>query len=110
MLSHIVEFSPATLELVLAALLLLVVVGFPLGVVAASSNGRWPDHLVRDFCLSGWVTPTCLGAVVLAVFVTVLAFSLLGGGRRDILDPRSRKALAGTGPPTGMAAVPETSE
>jgi peptide/nickel transport system permease protein len=30
----------------------------------------------------------------LAVFVTVLAFSLLGDGLRDILDPRSRRALA----------------
>ncbi len=29
----------------------------------------------------------------LAVFVTVLAFSLLGDGLRDILDPRSRRAL-----------------
>lgn len=30
----------------------------------------------------------------LAVFVTVLAFSLLGDGLRDILDPRSRRVLA----------------
>ncbi len=29
----------------------------------------------------------------LAVFVTVLAFSLLGDGLRDVLDPRSRRAL-----------------
>jgi peptide/nickel transport system permease protein len=31
-----------------------------------------------------------------AVFVTVLAFSLLGDGLRDVLDPRSRRALAVT--------------
>jgi len=31
----------------------------------------------------------------LAIFVTVLAFSLLGDGLRDLLDPRSRKVLAG---------------
>jgi peptide/nickel transport system permease protein len=30
----------------------------------------------------------------LAIFVTVLAFSLLGDGLRDVLDPRSRRALA----------------
>jgi peptide/nickel transport system permease protein len=29
-----------------------------------------------------------------AIFVTVLAFSLLGDGLRDILDPRTRRALA----------------
>ena len=38
----------------------------------------------------------------LAIFVTVLAFSLLGDGLRDILDPRSRRALT-------QAAVPTTS-
>jgi peptide/nickel transport system permease protein len=38
----------------------------------------------------------------LAIFVTVLAFSLLGDGLRDILDPRSRRALT-------QAAVPATS-
>ncbi|HXQ48259.1 MAG TPA: ABC transporter permease [Thermoplasmata archaeon] len=33
----------------------------------------------------------------LAIFFTVLAFSLLGDGLRDVLDPRSRRVLAGTG-------------
>ncbi len=33
----------------------------------------------------------------LAIFVTVLAFSLLGDGLRDILDPRSRRILASAG-------------
>jgi hypothetical protein len=29
----------------------------------------------------------------LAIFITVLAFSLLGDGLRDILDPRTRRAF-----------------
>jgi len=36
---------PATLELVLAALLIMVAIGIPLGVVAANGAGRWADHL-----------------------------------------------------------------
>jgi len=42
---------------------------------------------------------TVLGPGI-AIFVTVLAFSLLGDGLRDVLDPRSRRVLAGsaTGP------------
>jgi peptide/nickel transport system permease protein len=36
-----------------------------------------------------------------AVFVTVLAFSLLGDGLRDVLDPRSRRALAVTAASAG---------
>ncbi len=38
-----------------------------------------------------------------AVFVTVLAFSLLGDGLRDVLDPRSRRALAVTAVSAGAA-------
>ncbi len=38
-----------------------------------------------------------------AIFITVLAFSLLGDGLRDILDPRSRRALAQTAVPTKIA-------
>ncbi|MCI4330334.1 MAG: ABC transporter permease [Thermoplasmata archaeon] len=60
---------PATLELVLSALFLMIVIGIPLGVIAAQSAGRWGDHLVRIFYLSGWATPTYLGAVLAAVFV-----------------------------------------
>ncbi len=65
----IADGLPATLELVLAALFLMIVVGIPLGVIAAQSAGRWADHLVRIFYLSGWATPTYLGAVIAAIFL-----------------------------------------
>jgi len=42
----------------------------------------------------------------LAIFVTVLAFSLLGDGLRDVLDPRSRRVLAGTGTGARTALAP----
>jgi len=60
---------PATVELVVASLLLMIFIGIPLGVVAAQSSGRFADHLVRIFYLSGWATPTYLGAVIAAIFV-----------------------------------------
>ena len=65
----IAQALPATLELVFASLFLMVFIGIPLGVVAASSSGRFADHVVRIFYLSGWATPTYLGAVVAAIFV-----------------------------------------
>lgn len=40
----------------------------------------------------------------LAIFVTVLAFSLLGDGLRDVLDPRTRRALAQGAVAPGAAA------
>lgn len=55
---------------------------------------EWGNQVVlyQDFLTSQWWTVLAPG---LAIFVTVLAFSLLGDGLRDILDPRSRRALAG---------------
>jgi ABC-type dipeptide/oligopeptide/nickel transport system permease component len=66
---QIAQALPATIELVLASLFLMVVIGIPLGVIAAQYSGRWGDHLVRIFYLSGWATPTYLGAVIAAVFI-----------------------------------------
>jgi len=66
---YIAQYLPATVELVLAALFLMIFIGIPLGVIAAQSSGRWADHFVRIFYLSGWATPTYLGAVVGVLFV-----------------------------------------
>ena len=60
---------PATIELVVSSLFLMVVIGIPMGVVAAQYAGRWGDHLVRIIYLSGWATPTYVGAILAAVFL-----------------------------------------
>ncbi|HXW67719.1 MAG TPA: ABC transporter permease [Thermoplasmata archaeon] len=67
--SEIDQRLPATIELVLASLFLMVVIGIPLGVIAAQYAGRLGDHLVRILYLSGWATPTYLGAVIAAIFI-----------------------------------------
>jgi peptide/nickel transport system permease protein len=46
----------------------------------------------------------------LAVFVTVLAFSLLGDGLRDVLDPRSRRSTLQAGAASAGAEATEGSE
>lgn len=68
-LTSIAQYFPATLELVIAAVLFILLIGIPLGVIAAQSNGRWADHLVRILYLGGWATPTYLGAIVAAFFI-----------------------------------------
>lgn len=45
-----------------------------------------------------------------AIFVTVLAFSLLGDGLRDILDPRSRRALTQAAATTSVTAASGSQE
>ncbi len=56
-------------------------------------------------------TPWTVLAPGLAIFVTVLSFSLLGDGLRDVLDPRSRRVLGGTTDAAGPAPrVPSDEE
>jgi len=62
-------------------------IGVPEGV---PEWGNMINHYQPFFLTDPWL----IGFVALAIFVTVLAFSLLGDGLRDVLDPRSRRALA----------------
>lgn len=48
--------------------------------------------------------PWPIFSIALAIILTVLAFSLLGDGLRDILDPRSRRVLAQSGAATSGPA------
>jgi peptide/nickel transport system permease protein len=72
-------------------------VGVKLGVL------EWGNMVegYQEFLTSFPWTVLSAGA---AIFVTVLAFGLLGDGLRDILDPRSRRALAQAAVPTTLAA------
>ena len=83
-LTQISNTFPATLELVFASLFLMVIIGIPLGVVAARYSGRWPDHLVRVLYLSGWATPTYLAGFLLvylaAPFLGLPTSGQLSGG------------------------------
>ena len=49
---------PVTVQLGLLAALIVVVLGFPLGVLAALTQGRAPDHLSRVFSLLGVSLPS----------------------------------------------------
>jgi peptide/nickel transport system permease protein len=96
-------------------------IGFVGVALAYPANAEW-GAMISYYQQAGLITQapwTVLGPG-LAIFVTVLAFSLLGDGLRDILDPRSRRVLAGTGtgsidaaapaPPAGAAARSEEAQ
>ncbi|MGH7265213.1 MAG: ABC transporter permease, partial [Candidatus Rokuibacteriota bacterium] len=61
------EFLPATVELVLAALGLAVVVGVPLGVLAAVYRDTWVDNLTRMVAIPGVALPRFWVGIVLQV-------------------------------------------
>jgi len=64
------EYLPATLELVFLSGILMVVLGLPLGILAAHFRDRWPDAIARLLALLGVVTPSFVWAIFL-----VLVFS-----------------------------------
>lgn len=76
------RFFPATLELVLLAVLLGQIIGIPAGVISTRFENRWPDNLSRLFSLA---------AVSLPGFWLALMFQLVAAlFLRDILPITDR--------------------
>jgi len=63
--TDIIQFLPATLELVFLAGFIMVLVGLPLGILAARYRGRWPDLVVRVLSLLTVSAPGFVWAVIL---------------------------------------------
>jgi ABC-type dipeptide/oligopeptide/nickel transport system permease component len=75
---------PATLELIVSAMVLAILIGIPLGVVAARHRARAPDALVRIGSVVGISMPVFwLGLLMQAVF----------SGRLGLLPATSRLSL-----------------
>jgi peptide/nickel transport system permease protein len=83
-LEDIRRVFPATLELATVATLLGVLLGVPMGVIAAVHHGRWPDQVIRVLGLIGYSVPIFwLGLVGLVVFYLSLGW-VEGPGRLDV--------------------------
>ena len=82
----IAERFPATLELALAAAVIALVVGVPLGAYAALRRGRFGSQVVMTLSLLGVSLPTFLiGILLILVFAVVLKW-LPSFGRGDVVD------------------------
>jgi ABC-type dipeptide/oligopeptide/nickel transport systems, permease components len=85
-LTDIGQYAPATIELATAAMLLAVLVGVPLGVIAAVRRDSWIDNLARLISLAGVSLPTFwLAFIVLALFYGGLQIAP-GPGRLGVTD------------------------
>jgi len=81
----IATYFPATFELATAAIILAVVIGIPLGVIAAARQGSRFDHVVRVVSLAGQSIPVfVLGLIFLLVFYVKLGIAP-GTGQVDVL-------------------------
>ena len=69
----LLERVPNTLVLAAAALLLQLVIGVPLGVIAAFKRGSWVDGAIRVFGVAGHAVPAFwLGLILIIVFAVQL--------------------------------------
>ncbi|GAA0289855.1 ABC transporter permease subunit [Kineococcus aurantiacus] len=77
------ERFPATIELAVAALLLAVVVGIPLGYLAARRRGGWLDNAVVGGSLLGVVVPVFFLAVLLKYVLAIQLHWFPTSGRQN---------------------------
>lgn len=78
---------PFTIELTLVATGMGLIVGIPLGVIAAVNRNKLPDTGVRVFSLIGYAIPDFyLGAMLLIVFSLNLGWFPINGGGTDFLS------------------------
>ena len=68
-LEDIAQYAPATIELSTVGFLISVIIGVPLGMLAAIRRDSWVDHLARIISLIGVSSPTFwLAFIMLALF------------------------------------------
>lgn len=90
-LDDLLQFFPATIELTAAAMLLVVLVGIPLGIVSGLTRGRLPDHLSRIITVSAVSIPVFWLGIILQTFFYKRVHMFPVGGRIDpLLLPPSR--------------------
>jgi peptide/nickel transport system permease protein len=78
-------FWPATLELVIVAMVIATVIGVPLGVISAVKADQMSDHLARVVSLLGVSVPAFWLAVLLQLFFALRLGWLPANGRLDPL-------------------------
>lgn len=79
--SLVLSHMPATIELALAALALAVVIGIPLGVMAALFRGRFLDYATTTLLAIGQAVPSFWLAILLILWLGVDLHVLPIGGR-----------------------------
>ncbi|XDB00402.1 ABC transporter permease (plasmid) [Sulfitobacter sp. LCG007] len=86
--ADIAAYLPATLELVMAAMSIAVLVGIPLGLLTAVRRNRWPDYLSQIGAIGAISMPRFfLGLLLQLLFAMWLAWLPLGGRLPIIVIP-----------------------
>jgi len=88
---NIYDFLPATLELLLFAGFFMIVIGVPLGAIAAKNNGKLSDFIIRFFAIFNIVTPAfVIGILLMILFSHNLGWLPIAGRISDPIFPPVR--------------------
>ena len=84
----LLQYFPATFELTAVSLIFTLLLGIPLGIIAATKRDRWIDHGTRVFSLIGVSMPIFwLGLILLLLFYFRLGLFPAGGRLSPSLSP-----------------------
>ena len=98
----IVTYGGATLELAIYALIVALLVGIPLGMVAAYFRDRWPDAILRIFAILWYATPVFFVGLLLKLVFAVWLNILPVAGRAST---RTELDLDSLPHPTGIYLI-----
>lgn len=70
-IEELLRYAPATIELVLVAMALGIIVGVPLGMLSAVYRNSWFDHVTRIFSISGVALPAFWFGILLQLLFAV---------------------------------------
>lgn len=82
----IAERFPATIQLTASSLGLAVLIGLPLGILAARHRGTWIDKMCRWFAITGQALPSFYLGILLIIFFGVWLRVLPTGGNQSALS------------------------
>ena len=80
------QFLPASIELTMAAVLIVVLIGLPVGLMAGVRRGKPSDHLLRFLSVGGVSMPIFWFGIILQIVFYKRLDLLPIGGRLGILD------------------------
>jgi ABC-type dipeptide/oligopeptide/nickel transport system permease component len=84
----LIDRFPATLELTLAAMLISIFVGMPLGIVSALKRNSLIDHVLRGFTVSGLAIASFWLGIMLQLFISMWLGLTPLGARIGVSGPR----------------------
>ncbi len=84
-LDELIRYAPATIELVLVAMALGIVIGVPLGMLSALWRDSWLDQVTRIFSISGVALPAFWFGILLQLLFAVHMGWLPVSGRLPLM-------------------------